>query len=180
MSHPIPVGGPRWYCRLSSAETFLIRIEGAFCALMLVIMLFTTAAMVVARNAAIAIPNIGEIGLAAIVPLTLIGGALCTATASHVAIDIIKMARWAWVVRGAELLVTAATLIFAWIYIGSGLYLVAEFRATGDKLLDLGTPLWLLALCFPIGMVLMSFHAVMRVGDAFLGRRLLPNPMVEP
>lgn len=160
---------PPWLGHLRRVESFVIRGESLFCALALAVMLGSTALMVLARNAAWPWPNYGELGMAAAVPLTLVGGALCTALGSHVTIDIIRMLPSRGAARLAETAGAAATLVFAWIFAGSGLHLVKEFRLTGDHLLDLGTPLWLLALFFPIGMTLMAFHAVMRVLIAFWG-----------
>lgn len=170
MSHVSHSGGPFWFRHLKRIEQGLITGEKAVCVLSMAVMLFATALTVLARNAALHMPNYGELGLAALVPLTLIGGALCTALGSHIAVDIINNLPFRAVVRGAEILVAIATLVFAWIYARSGIYLILEFYATNDKLLDLGTPLWILTLCFPIGMALMAFHALMRVVGLFVER----------
>src|SRR5690606_8861270 len=71
--------GPSWFRGLRRAEAAIVTGEKAVCALAMAVMMFSTGLTVLARNAAIQMPNYGELGLAALVPLTLIGGALCTA-----------------------------------------------------------------------------------------------------
>lgn len=168
MSLVAGTSGPPWFRGLRRAEAAIVAGEKAICALAMAVMMFSTGLTVLARNAAIQMPNYGELGLAALVPLTLIGGALCTAVGSHIAIDIIQNLSSRIVTRISEVAIAVATIVFAWIYTSSGIHLLVEFHETGDKLLDLGTPLWILALCFPIGMVLMAFHALMRVLGLFL------------
>ncbi|HRP78845.1 MAG TPA: TRAP transporter small permease [Aquamicrobium sp.] len=160
--------GPSWFRGLRRVEAAIVTGEKAVCALAMAVMMFSTGLTVLARNAAIQMPNYGELGLAALVPLTLIGGALCTAVGSHIAIDIVQNLSSRIVTGISEVAIAVATVVFAYIYASSGIYLLIEFRETGDKLLDLGTPLWILALFFPIGMVLMAFHALMRVLALFL------------
>jgi TRAP-type C4-dicarboxylate transport system permease small subunit len=169
MSPASSIDVPAWFKGLRRLEAHLVRGEKVICVLALALMLFSTVLMVLARNAAMSISNYGELGLAAIVPLTLVGGALCTALGSHIVIDVIQMVPSRVVLRLAEVLVAAATLVFAYIYTSSGIQLLIEFYETGDKLLDLGTPLWVLMLFFPLGMALMAFHAVMRVLAIFVG-----------
>lgn len=168
MSPVAGASGPSWFRGLRKAEAAIVAGEKAVCAFAMAVMLVSTALTVLARNAAIQMPNYGELGLAALVPLTLIGGALCTAVGSHIAIDIIQNLSSRTVTRISEVAIAVATVVFAYIYTNSGIHLLIEFYETGDKLLDLGTPLWILALCFPIGMVLMAFHALMRVLALFL------------
>lgn len=165
----LPAGEPDWFLGLRRIEAGLIAGEKLFCALSLAVMLFSTALTVLARNAAFQMPNYGEIGLAAMVPFTLIGGALCTALGSHITIDLLQAAPSRLIRRGCEILVATATAVFAWFYFNSGVTLIEEFRRSGDKLLDLGTPLWVLTLAFPAGVVLMTVHAAMRVLGLFVG-----------
>jgi TRAP-type C4-dicarboxylate transport system permease small subunit len=160
---------PTWFRWLKKAEDRVVDGEKIVCALSLAVMAFATAFQVFARNAEIRVLNYGELGLAALIPLTLVGGAMCTALGSHVAVDVIQAMPSKMVKRVAEVLVALATLVFAYFYINSGIYLVEEFYVTGDNLLDLGTPLWILAAFFPIGMGLMAIHAVMRLLDVFFG-----------
>jgi len=155
-----------WLAVLQRIDRRLYRVEQYVCGLSLFIMLMATAASVLVRNFQLNVPNVGEIGLAALVPLTLIGGAMCTYLGAHIAVELMQVVS-SRVVRGLSEVATAlATVAFACVYAYSGWILVGEFRATGDKLLDLGTPLWLLALCFPIGMGLMLWHSLARISAA--------------
>lgn len=157
------VGSHIWFRRMQSVERQIVTAEKAVCALAMLVMALATVASVVVRNLGLALPNYSEIGLAALAPLTLIGGALCTYLGSHISVEIVH-ALGAPLLRRAAAVVTAlGTLAFAAIYFRSGWIIMQEFRMTGDKLLDLGTPLWPLAALFPLGMLLMAFHVVMQM-----------------
>lgn len=69
-----------------------------------------------------------------------------------------------------EIAAAGATLIFAAFYIYSGWIVMQDFRVSADKLLDPGTPLWLLAAFFPVGMALMMFHVLVRLASLATGR----------
>ena len=97
------------------------------------------------------------------VPLTLIGGAMCTYLGSHISVEIVNATSSRLLKSAGGLIVALATIAFAALYAYSGSILIEDFRSSGDKLLDLGTPLWLLAVFFPIGMLLMIFHSVVRI-----------------
>lgn len=152
-----------WFRRLQSIERRIVTAEKAVCALAMLAMALSTVASVVVRNLGLALPNYAEIGLAALVPLTLIGGALCTYLGSHISVEIINAAGSPRVRRAASAITAIGVLAFAAIYFRSGWIIMQEFRVTGDKLLDLGTPLWPLAALFPVGMALMTFHVAMQM-----------------
>lgn len=152
-----------WFRRMQSVERRIVLAEKAVCALAMLVMALATVASVVVRNLGLALPNYSEIGLAALAPLTLIGGALCTYLGSHISVEIVHAVGGARLRRAAATVTAIGVLAFAGIYLRSGWILMREFRLTGDKLLDLGTPLWSLAALFPVGMALMAFHVVMQV-----------------
>ena len=129
----------------------------------LIVMLLAVGYTVIVRNLGLASPNYGELGLAAMVPLTLIGGAMCTYLGSHISVEIVNATSSRLLKSAGGLIVALATIAFAALYAYSGSILIEDFRSSGDKLLDLGTPLWLLAVFFPIGMLLMIFHSVVRI-----------------
>lgn len=153
----------RWLGTLGRVEAAVYLAEKLLCSVALAVMAVAIAMTVVVRNLNLGLPNLGELGLAAMVPLTLVGGALCTCRGSHVTVDLVRHSAFRPVRVFAELAVISTTLVFAYFYMRSGVYLFEEFFATGDKLLDLGTPLWMLAACFPLGMGLMIFHAATRL-----------------
>lgn len=160
---------PGWLVRARGFENSLVMAEKAICGLALLVMALATAASVLVRNLGLALPNYAELGLAALVPLTLIGGALCSHLGSHISIEIINTVPSRLLRRLAEVASSVCVLLFAALYWRSGLILFDEFWSTGDKLLDLGTPLWILALLFPVGMALLAFHAVMRLLGVIFG-----------
>ncbi len=155
--------GPAWFSRLRSIEGAIAKGEKMFFGLLMLVMALATVASVVVRSLGLHLPNYSEIGLAALAPLTLIGGGLCTYLGSHIAVEIIQVTPSRLVRRAAQVASAIAVLTFAAIYFRSGMILVEEFLLTGDKLLDLNTPLWILALMFPVGMALMAFHTVMNL-----------------
>lgn len=162
--NPMQKAGPNlWFRRMQSVEKQIVTVEKAVCGLAMLVMALATMASVVVRNFGLSLPNYSEIGLAALVPLTLIGGALCTYLGSHISVEIIQAVGSPRLRRVASSITAIAVLAFAAIYFRSGWILMQEFRMTGDKLLDLGTPLWPLAALFPIGMALMVFHVAMQM-----------------
>lgn len=163
---------PNWLIRLRRLEEFVVGMEKFVCGASLAVMTIATALAVVIRNFNLSLPNTGELGLAAVVPLTLVGGSLCTFLGAHVAVDLVQSAPWRLLRLLAELVVVIATLWFSYIYFFSGVSIMREFFATGDKLLDLGTPLWLLAIFFPIGTALMGYHGLMRLLSLLVERRV--------
>lgn len=148
---------------MQSVERRIVIAEKAVCALALLVMALATFVSVVVRNLGLALPNYSEIGLAALAPLTLIGGALCTYQGSHISVEIVHAVGSRPLRRVASAITAIGVLAFATIYFRSGWVIMQEFRMTGDKLLDLGTPLWPLAALFPVGMALMAFHVVMQM-----------------
>lgn len=148
---------------MQSLEKGIVAGEKAVCAAAMLVMALATVASVLVRNLGLALPNYSEIGLAALAPLTLIGGALCTYLGSHISVEIVQAMGRPRLRKAAAALTAVGVLAFAAIYFRSGWILMQEFRLTGDKLLDLGTPLWPLAALFPVGMALMAFHVAMQM-----------------
>lgn len=161
--------GPLWLQKLRAVERMFYFVEKYICIVSLVVMTFATGYVVITRNLHIASPNYGELGLAALIPLTLVGGAMCTYLGSHIAVEIMQLAPSRLLRNIAEIAAAVFSIVFACFYIYSGVILVEEFRYTGDKLLDLGTPLWILAAFFPVGMGLMIFHCFIRLLCVFFG-----------
>ncbi|NYT24615.1 TRAP transporter small permease [Alcaligenaceae bacterium] len=155
--------GPLWFQKLRALERMAYSVERFICIASLVVMVFATGYAVMTRNLHIASPNYGELGLAALIPLTLVGGAMCTYLGSHISVEIMQVAPSRFLRNIAEIAAAVFSIVFACFYIYSGVILVEEFRYTGDKLLDLGTPLWILAAFFPFGMGLMIFHCIVRM-----------------
>lgn len=158
-----PLTPPAWLQALARLDRWFYCAERAVCVSALLLMLLATVVNVAIRNLQLNLPNYGEFGLAALVPLTLIGAAMCTYLGSHIAVEIMQVVPNKNLRRGAELLVALATIAFTGFYFYSGLVLIEEFRLTNDRLLDMGTPLWLLAVCFPVGMLLMCWHSLVRI-----------------
>lgn len=165
MAAPIP----SWLDLLFRTEKTIYNVEKAICALSLFLMLVAVAVTVLFRNLGLAILNYGELGLAAMVPLTAVGGAMCTYLGSHISVEIVGATSSRVLKRTAGFFVALATILFACFYLYSSFILVKEFRATGDKLLDLGTPLWILTFLFGLGMLLLILHSALWVAKIWWG-----------
>ncbi|NMG29801.1 TRAP transporter small permease [Aromatoleum evansii] len=172
MKSSSPGKGSTWFRRTRRVEHVVYSVEKAICGASLFVMLFATAFTVVARNLKLSWPNYGELGLAALIPLTLVGGAMCTYLGSHIAVELAQAVPSRRLKNFCHFAVAVATIAFAAIYAYSGVVLVDEFLLTGDKMLDLDTPYWILALFFPIGMGLMIFHALMQILAILTGHSL--------
>lgn len=163
MKSSSPGTGSPWFQKTRRVEHMVFSVEKAICGASLFVMLVATAFTVFSRNLKLSWPNYGELGLAALIPLTLVGGAMCTYLGSHIAVEVAQAIPSRRLKNFCHLAVAIATIAFAYIYAYSGVVLVEEFLFTGDKLLDLGTPYWILALFFPVGMGLMVFHSTIRI-----------------
>lgn len=172
MKSSSPGTGSSWFHLTRRVEHWVFSLEKAICGASLFVMLVATAFTVFSRNLKLSWPNYGELGLAALIPLTLVGGAMCTYLGSHIAVEVAQAMPSRRLRNFCRSAAAIATIAFACVYAYSGVVLVEEFLFTGDKLLDLGTPYWFLALFFPVGMGLMIFHSLMQILAILTGHSL--------
>lgn len=170
-----PGAASPWFRTARKAERVIFSVQKIICGASLFVMLFATVFSVIARNLNLSWPNYGELGLAALIPLTVVGGAMCTYLGSHIAVEIAQALPSRRLKKLCYLISAAATIAFAGAYGYSGVVLVDEFLITGDKLLDLGTPYWVLALFFPVGMGLMIIHALIQIVAILTGNPVNPD-----
>lgn len=145
---------------ISRFEQKLYAIEQTICSLSLLIMLFTVAFGVCIRFFDLPIPNVAEWALVAMSPLAFVGAAMCSYMRSHIAVDLIEQlnipALHLLTHFVVALLMTAFAVLYAWL----GWILLADVITTGERLLDMGTPLYVPIFFLFAGMVLMSFHSI--------------------
>lgn len=140
-------------------EQRLLRLERVLCSLSLAVMLLAVAVGVAIRFFNLPLPNVGEWAVVAMSPLTFVGAALCTGLQEHIAVDLVKMVRHHLVARLLRGTVALALLVFAGVYAWAGWMFLRESLDTGERMLDMGTPVALPVSFVLLGMVLMVVHA---------------------
>lgn len=158
------------------ANTFekrLYSIENFVCAVSLLVMLVTVAFGVCIRFFDLPIPNVAEWALVAMSPLTFVGSAMCSRMGMHISVDVIEQARSELLKRVAHLIVAMLMLLFSAIYAWLGWTLLDDALYTGERLLDMGTPLYVPVFFFFLGMVFMAIHGLFDLVRSF---RFKQNP----
>ncbi|WP_207484486.1 TRAP transporter small permease [Arenibaculum pallidiluteum] len=158
---------------LDRVEGALYRCEAALVIGCLVLMLVTICVSVAARYFALPLPNFGELATVAMAPLTFVGAALCTYLNGHIAVDFAQILPSAIL----RLLARAAAALSQLAFAGIFAYVAWEFYAyaveSGERLIDLGTPVAVPGAFMVAGSVLMAFHAL---ADLYRIARGLPHP----
>ena len=142
----------------------LSRVLGAFekqvAALSMIVIMVAIAATIVVRLFNLPLPSLGEIAVVAMSPLTFIGGALCSHLHQHITIDVVELMPndlLKTLLRGLSALSMAVFGgIFAWLAWDLYSYAVAS----GERLIDLGTPIWIPTGCMVIGAALICIHSI--------------------
>ena len=140
-------------------EDRLYFVEKWICAISLLVMLFAVAFGVCIRFFDLPIPNVGEWAVVAMSPLTFVGAAMCSRMGQHISVDFIEQARSPQIRRLAQVLVALLMVVFAGIYAWLGWILLQDVIFTGERLLDMGTPLYVPIFFLFLGMVLMIVHS---------------------
>lgn len=147
----------RW---LFSVERHAFRAEKWICIVSLVAMLVGIALSVVVRYFNLHLPDTGEIATFAMAPLTFVGAAMCTYTGTHIAVDIIQQVKNQWVRRIGRMITALAMMAFGAVYFWTALEFFQTALSSGERGLDLGTPVAIPTVFFPIGMALVVLHSV--------------------
>lgn len=155
---------------MQAAELRVFRLERWVCSAALAVMLLTVAASVVVRYFDLRIPNVAEWAIVAMSPLTFVGAAMCTYLQAHIAVDVIKLVRSPALQRGVRAAVAVAVLAFAGVYAWIGWTFFAESVKSGERLLDMGTPVAVPVGFLVLGMGLMVLHGAMELWRVFTGR----------
>ncbi len=165
---PSPAGG------LDVFEYRVFRIERWICVLSLVVMLLTVSVSVAVRYFNLGLPNVAEWAIVAMSPLAFIGAAMCTYAQSHIAVDVVKLLPQAGLRRAARGGVALALLVFAGVYAWIGMLFFVDVRQSGERMLDMGTPVYVPVFFLMLGMVLMLLHAAIE-----MWRVLSDQPLIE-
>lgn len=147
----------RWFFSL---ERYAFRFEKWICIVSLVAMLVGICFSVVVRYFNLHMPDTGEIAILAMAPLTFVGAAMCTYTGTHIAVDIIHQVKSPWVRTIGRVATAIAMIIFGAVYFRTALEFFQTSLSSGERGLDLGTPIAIPTFFFPLGMALVVFHSV--------------------
>ncbi|MGY6633150.1 MAG: TRAP transporter small permease [Alkalilacustris sp.] len=125
------------------------------------------------RLLALRAPNLGEIAIVAMSPLTFVGAALCSYLRRHITLDIAEFLPSDAMRRAVRFAAAAAMAVFA----GYLTFIAWDFflfvLSSGERLIDLGTPIAVPVGFFVLGAALMLVHAVLDMLREALG---LPAP----
>ena len=145
---------------LFSVERHAFRVEKWICIVSLVAMLVGISLSVAARYFNLPLPDTGEIAIFAMAPLTFVGAAMCTYTGTHIAVDVIQQVKIPWVRRTGRVVTALAMIVFGAVYFTTALEFFQTALSSGERGLDLGTPVAVPTFFFPLGMALVVLHSV--------------------
>jgi TRAP-type C4-dicarboxylate transport system permease small subunit len=145
---------------LLSVERRAFLGEKWICIASLVAMLVAVCISVAIRSFNLPFPDTGEIAIFAMAPLTFVGAAMCSYTGTHIAVDIIQHVDNHQVRRLGRVIVAVAMLVFGVVYFRTALEFFQTSFTSGERGLELGTPVAIPTFFFPLGMALLLLHSV--------------------
>lgn len=148
---------------LDAFEQRVYRAERTLAVASLAVMLFTVSASVAIRYFNLPLPNVAEWAVVAMAPLTFVGGAMCSYLHAHIAVDVVKLVKNALARRLARGVVALAMLGFSGVYVGLAWTLFLDALRSNEKMLDMGTPVYVSMAFLLAGMVLMTFHGALEL-----------------
>jgi TRAP-type C4-dicarboxylate transport system permease small subunit len=152
-----------------SVERQAFRAEKWICIASLVAMLLAVSVSVAVRYFNLPLPDTGEIAIFAMAPLTFVGAAMCTCTGTHIAVDIIHHVDSRQVRRLGRVVVALAMIVFGAVYFRTALEFFQTALSSGERGLDLGTPVAVPTFFFPVGMALVLLHSAAELVRAVTG-----------
>ena len=165
-------GLPDWVDR---AEGWLGRVEEQAAGLALLAALAGITGGVLVRFLDLHLPNYGEIAVVAMSPLTLLGAARCTALRRHITIDVVDYVPRAGLRRALRIVAALATVVFAALFGWLAWGFFAYAYSTGERLIDLGSPVWIPTGFIVLGTALMGLHAALDALRLLLGGEEVPS-----
>jgi TRAP-type C4-dicarboxylate transport system permease small subunit len=92
---------------------------------------------------------------------------MCSYTGTHIAVDIIQHVDNRQVRRLARVVVAVAMLVFGAVYFRTALDFFRTALSSGERGLELGTPIAIPTFFFPLGMALVLLHSAAELLRAF-------------
>lgn len=155
---------------LMRLELMLARLESVVAVAALAVAAVAMGVSVAIRVFALPVPDTGEWAIVAMSPLTFVGAALCSYLHRHLTADIIDALPAGWLRRVLDLLVALLVVTFGAFFTALAWELFDYALSSGERLIDLGTPIAVPTGFMFAGAVLMTFHAVLDVIRALAGR----------
>lgn len=149
--------------RVLRLERQIFEVEKWVCVLALWVMLLAIFSSVLVRYFKLPFPNLSEWGVVAMAPLTFIGMAMCSYLGAHIAVDLLKSVGRPGIQRVARFCTGLATVVFATVYLQAGWTFFHGTYESGERLIDMGTPVAVPLFFLPVGMALVLFHTVLEI-----------------
>jgi len=146
---------------VGGVERFLLWMELRIAAASLVVILFAVAVSVVARVVDLPIPNLGELAIVAMSPLTFLGAAACTALGSHISIEVSQLIPSRSARVALAFIALLGQFLFGIVFAYAAWDFVDYAWFSGERLIDLGIPLYVPGGFVVVGSVLVSVHALL-------------------
>lgn len=156
--------------RAMRVEVVLARVETAVAIAALAVAMLAVAASIAIRAFALPFPDTGEWAIVAISPLTFMGAALCSHLHKHLTADIVETLPAGWLRRGLDALSSGLCFVFGAVFVVIAWDLFDYAWSSGEKLIDLGTPVAVPAAFMVAGAALIALHGAMDVWRALAGR----------
>jgi TRAP-type C4-dicarboxylate transport system permease small subunit len=169
-SEPLREGSRGLLDRVMTAERWVAKVEGwvAIAALLAAILCVFTSILI--RTFSLAIPDTGEWAIVAMSPLTFIGGALCSHLHKHLTADIVETLKPGRLRQCLDLIAAVLTFAFGIFFVMIGWDLLDYTLYSGERLTDLGTPVYVPAAFMAAGAALVTFHSAVNIWRALAGR----------
>lgn len=167
--------GARQPSLIDGLEFRVFQGERWVCIASLLVMVVTVSISVAVRYFNFPIPNVSEWAIVAMSPLTFVGAAMCSYTQSHIVVDVVKLVPQEWIRRTARGICALSLLAFAGVYTWLSYVFFQDIRVSGERMLDMGTPVALPIFFLLAGMMLMFFHGAVELWRVLSGR----SPVTE-
>lgn len=155
---------------LMRVELILARMENAVVVTAMLVAILAVTMSVAIRFFNLPLADTGEWAMVAMSPLTFIGGALCSHLHRHLTADIVEMLPPGRLRRTLDAVAALLCLVFGLFFIALAWDLFDYARSSGERLIDLGTPVAIPAGFVLVGAALMTFHATLDIWRACEGR----------
>lgn len=155
-----PIVGRTLMVFMDRIEGGLAAVEKRLAAVSLVVMMLAILVTIVARLLNLPIPSLGEYALVAMSPMAFVGAAFCSYMHHHITIDVTDLLKNRFLKTLLRIAATLAMAVFAGIFTWLAWGLLAYSFASGESLIDLGTPVWIPMGFMVLGSAFMFIHAV--------------------
>lgn len=150
-------------------ELILARFENVVVIIALAVAVVAVGISVLIRTFDLSIPDTGEWAIVAMSPLTFVGAAFCSHLHRHLTADIVEMLPPGPLRRALDAIAALLCLIFGLFFIALAWDLFDYTLTSGERLIDLGTPVAVPAGFMFVGAVLMTFHSALAIWRAIEG-----------